>query len=39
MVTPAEVAHYKEFGWVMLRGFVTPDMVKTVIRTAIQRMG
>jgi hypothetical protein len=39
MVTPAEVAHYKEFGWAMLRGFVTPTMVEAVIRTAIERMG
>jgi hypothetical protein len=38
-VTPEEIAHYKEFGWVMLRGFVRPDMVKLILRAAYQRMG
>jgi hypothetical protein len=38
-VTPEEVAHYEEFGWVMLKGFAKPDLVKVVLRQAYERMG
>jgi hypothetical protein len=38
-VTAAEVAHYQELGWVKLRGFVQPDLVTLILRTALERMG
>jgi Phytanoyl-CoA dioxygenase (PhyH) len=38
-VTPDEVDHYQEFGWVKLKGFVRADVVKLVLRSALERMG
>jgi hypothetical protein len=38
-VTPAEVAHYQEFGWVKLQAFVRADLVKLVLESALERMG
>lgn len=38
-VTPEEVAHYQEFGWVKLKGFVRPATVKYILEAALQRMG
>jgi hypothetical protein len=38
-VTPEEVAHYQEFGWVKLKGFVRSDVVKLILRSALERMG
>jgi hypothetical protein len=38
-VTPAEVAHYQELGWVKLEGFVRADLVKLILRSALERMG
>jgi Phytanoyl-CoA dioxygenase (PhyH) len=38
-VTAEEVAHYQESGWVMLKGFVRADLVKLILKTALQRMG
>jgi hypothetical protein len=38
-VTPDEVAHYQEFGWVKLKRFIHPDMIKVVLDTAIEQMG
>lgn len=38
-VTPDEVAHYREHGWVKLNGFVHAEIVRTLLRIARQRMG
>ena len=38
-VTAEEIAHYHEFGWVMLKGFVAPPTVKRILTAAHQRMG
>lgn len=38
-VTPEEVVHYREYGWVMLRKFVDPAMLGTVLELAKQVMG
>jgi hypothetical protein len=38
-VTPEEVAHYQELGWVKLKGFVRTDLVKLILRSALERMG
>jgi hypothetical protein len=38
-VTPDEVAHYQEFGWVKLKAFVRADLVELILKTALQRMG
>ena len=38
-VTPEEVAHYEEFGWVMLEGFVQRPTVKLILDAAYRRMG
>jgi hypothetical protein len=38
-VTPEEIAHYKDKGWMKLKGFVRPDLVKLILRTAYERMG
>jgi hypothetical protein len=38
-VTPEEVAHYQEFGWVKLSAFVRADMVELILRNAFARMG
>jgi ectoine hydroxylase-related dioxygenase (phytanoyl-CoA dioxygenase family) len=38
-VTPQEIAHYHEFGWVMLKGFVSAERVKLILNVAYQRMG
>lgn len=39
MVTADEIEHYREFGWVMLRNFVTPEATKRILRIGQQRMG
>jgi len=39
MVTPAEIAHYHEFGWVQLRAFVDPEMLAHLLRKAQGLMG
>jgi len=39
LVTPAEVAHYQELGWVKLEAFVRADMVKLILKNAFERMG
>jgi hypothetical protein len=38
-VTPEEVAHYHEFGWVKLKGFVRTDVVNLILKIAYERMG
>ncbi len=38
-VTTEEVAHYLEFGWVKLEAFVRADMVKLILKSALERMG
>ena len=38
-VTPGEVAHYVEHGWVKLKGFVRPEMVRIILNTALKQMG
>src|SRR3984885_177896 len=38
-VTPEEVAHYQELGWVRLKGFVRTDLVKLILASALERMG
>jgi hypothetical protein len=38
-VTPEEVAHYQEFGWAKLNGFIRPEVVQTLLDIAQQRMG
>lgn len=38
-VTAEEVAHFQDYGWVMLKGFLKPDMVETLLERAIMLMG
>lgn len=38
-VTPEEVAHYQEFGWVQLKRFVDPAMLATLKAKAVGIMG
>jgi Phytanoyl-CoA dioxygenase (PhyH) len=38
-VTAEEVAHYQDYGWVKLKSFVHPDLVKLILKAALQRMG
>jgi hypothetical protein len=38
-VTPAEIAHYREFGWVKLDGFVSSQIVGVLLGIARERMG
>ena len=38
-VTAEEIAHYQEFGWVKLASFVQPDVVRTLLDLARERMG
>jgi hypothetical protein len=38
-VTPQEVAFYQEFGWAKLKGFVRPEIVHLLLKSARQRMG
>ncbi|CAN7193585.1 phytanoyl-CoA dioxygenase family protein [Phenylobacterium sp. LjRoot225] len=38
-MTAEEIAHYREFGWVKLSGFVDPAIVRTLLDIARQRMG
>jgi hypothetical protein len=38
-ITPEEVAHFAEHGWVMLRKFVDPAMLKRVLAAAKAMMG
>src|SRR5579864_8463183 len=38
-VTPGEVAHYKEHGWVQLRKFISPEMIATMLVKAKELMG
>src|SRR5271156_5657566 len=37
--TPEEVAHYQEFGWEKLKGFVRADLGKLILSCALDRMG
>lgn len=38
-VTPEEITHYQEKGWVKLKGFINPEVVRFLLDTARQRMG
>ena len=38
-VTPQEVAHYQELGWVQLRRFVDPAILSTILTAAKAMMG
>lgn len=38
-VTTEEVDHLHEFGWVQLKGFVDPDVVRKMLRIARHKMG
>lgn len=38
-LTAEEIAHYREHGWVKLPGFVAPDVVQHLLKTAKERMG
>jgi len=38
-VTDAEIAHYREHGWAMLRGFLDPAVLGTLMASAHRRMG
>jgi hypothetical protein len=39
LVTRDEIAHYREFGWVKLKQFVHPEMIRTILGAAQGRMG
>lgn len=39
MVTAEEVAHYQQYGWVQLKSFVDPAMLKTLLGKATGIMG
>jgi hypothetical protein len=39
LVTPDEVAHYHEFGWVQLKRFIDPLMLKQLLAKAVAIMG
>lgn len=38
-VTSEEVEHFQEFGWVQLKRFVDPDMIREILKVAQGRMG
>ncbi|MCJ2186285.1 phytanoyl-CoA dioxygenase family protein [Novosphingobium beihaiensis] len=38
-ITPEEVAHYQEKGWVLLKRFIDPDTIATLLRKAQGIMG
>lgn len=38
-VTDEEVAHYREYGWAMLKGFVDHDLLRALLERAHERMG
>lgn len=38
-VTPEELAHYQEYGWVKLKQFIDPGLIRKLLRTAKARMG
>jgi hypothetical protein len=38
-VTPEEVAHFREFGWVKLKAFINPDLVQVLLKMARERLG
>lgn len=38
-ITPEEVEHYHEFGWVMLRQFISPEMIGRMLAKAKGLMG
>ena len=38
-VTPAEIAHYQQFGWVKLDRFIPIDKVNALLAMARARMG
>src|SRR6516165_8956643 len=38
-VTAEEVDHFREFGWVKLKGFVDPDVVRAMLEVAREKMG
>ncbi len=39
MVTPEEVAHFQDFGWVQLKRFIAPEMIATLLAKAKGMMG
>ena len=39
LVTADEIDHYKEYGWVQLRGFIHPETIAVLLKLARQRMG
>jgi hypothetical protein len=38
-VTVEEVDHFHEFGWVKLKGFVDPDVLRAMLDIAREKMG
>jgi hypothetical protein len=38
-VTPDEVEHYRQHGWVKLKGFIDPELVGAILEIARRRMG
>jgi hypothetical protein len=38
-VTDAEITHYEKFGWVQLKGFISPAMLETLLAKAKGLMG
>ncbi len=38
-VTEAEIAHFQQYGWVKLKGFLSPDIVNLLLRRGKQLMG
>lgn len=38
-VTPEEIAHYQEFGWVKLNAFIPPNMIDALLAMAKDKMG
>lgn len=38
-VTPEEIRHYREHGWVKLQGFLQPQIVQLLLANARERMG
>jgi hypothetical protein len=38
-VTPGEIAHYQQSGWVKLEGFVQPEMIQRLLDIGIEKLG
>jgi hypothetical protein len=38
-VTPEEVAHFREFGWVKLKAFINPDLIQVLLKMARECLG